>query len=113
MRKLNHQFEAQVWYDPEVKRPPLESFVYVVFEDYRHEEFLSIEKAYVNLIEHEDGSESWSFVNWNSRRHFADSWHALAWTAWDPEYLFEPVDVHAPIRGIVKESIRGGKNVWN
>ena len=33
MRKLNHQFEAQVWYDPEIKLPTPGQQLSLVVED--------------------------------------------------------------------------------
>ena len=112
MRKLNHQFEAQVWYDPDVKYPPLGQTVLAVIEtpdtDY---ETMRIYLRNIRREEDEYGepyfvTEDGSAINLN--------WYKiLAWTAWSPEYLFEPVDVHQPIRGIVKETNRGGENTWN
>lgn len=107
MRKLNHQFEAQVWYDPEEKIPTPGHLLSLVVE-YEDRIFVDIE-CYAGYVD-TDG-----LIVWYNR--YGVSYPAcckvLAWTAWSPEYLFEPVDVHAPIRGIVKESNRGGKNTWN
>ena len=44
MRKLNHQFEAQVWYDPEIKIPPTDQNLVLVIEDEKdHQIFVDIE----------------------------------------------------------------------
>lgn len=107
MRKLNHQFEAMVWYDPEEKIPPIGQPITLVVED-EDRIFIDVE-CYLGYVD-TDGL----MVIFNRYGvSFPSRCRVLAWTAWSPEYLFEPVDVHAPIRGIVKESNRGGKNTWN
>lgn len=107
MRKLNHQFEAQVWYDPEKKTPALGAPVWMVVESDKDLNVLSIiQGRFLKVI------ADWPprFMTYEGKL-FAGK--VLAWTTWSPEYLFEPVDVHAPIHGIVKETNRGGKNTWN
>lgn len=107
MRKLNHQFEAQVWYDPEEKKPPMNTSILFVIEDNNDLNVLTIEEGMFREVLTDQPP------TFTTRRGKLIPGKVLAWTAWSPEYLFEPVDVHAPIRGIVKESNRGGKNVWN
>lgn len=112
MRKLNHQFEAQVWYDPEEKVPPLGQTVLAVIEcpDTDYEDM----KIYLTNIRRSEDDYGKPYFTAEGGSVLNPKWYkVLAWTAWSPEYLFEPVDVHAPIRGIVKESNRGGKNTWN
>lgn len=105
MRKLNHQFEAQVWYDPEEKKPQDKYKVIGVIED-TNTDLVYISELYII-------GDHWFATVSGGALSDHKNLRVLAWTAWSPEYLFEPVDVHAPIRGIVKESNRGGKNVWN
>ena len=97
MRKLEHQFEAQIWYDPAVKKPPMNTSIWLVIED----------KTDLNVLNIEEGMFREVITDtpptFTTRRGKLLQGKVVAWTAWSPEYLFEPVDVHMPIRGIVKE----------
>ena len=94
-----------VWYDPKEKLPPIGQKVVIVYEDklQRPEnDDAMIKFAYIIYRDTDN------FVIWMNDTDvpICQSQKVLAWTAWSPEYLFEPVDVHAPIRGIVKETNR-------
>ena len=100
MRKLNHQFEAMVWYDPEEKTPPVGQPLVLIGEDG--------DRLFIDTECHVGYADTDGLIIWYNRYglSFPKRYKVLAWTAWSPEYLFEPVDVHAPIRGIVKETNR-------